>query len=165
MVGDLRAVAGREARLAECSPTFRSSTIPSLQVQRKKLKITKENMKAHTASLINAVILIGFGLWAYLGSETPSKTALIPVVFGVLLLSLYKGVKKENKIVAHISVLLTLLILGGLVKPLTAATGREDGMAIMRVSVMIASTIVALVFFIKSFIDVRRARTAAAAQE
>ena len=119
-------------------------------------------MKAHTASLINAVILIGFGLWAYLGSETPSKTALIPVVIGGVILSLYKGVKKENKIVAHIAVLLTLLILGGLVKPLTAGIGREDGLAVMRVSVMMASTLVALVFFIKSFIAARRARKQAA---
>lgn len=121
-------------------------------------------MKAAVASLINALILIGFGLWAYLGSETPSKTALIPVGFGVVILSLYKGVKKEDKIVAHIAVLLTLLILGGLVKPLLAALDRSDGLAIMRVSVMIVSTVVALVFFIKSFMDVRRAR-AAASQE
>jgi hypothetical protein len=120
-------------------------------------------MKAHVASLMNAVILIGFGLWGYLGSETPSKTALIPVVIGALLLSLYKGVKSENKIVAHMAVLLTLLILGGLVKPLTAAIGREDGMAVMRVSVMVISTIVAVVFFIKSVIDVRQARAKAAA--
>jgi hypothetical protein len=117
-------------------------------------------MKAHTASLINSVILIGFGLWAYFGSETPSKTALIPVGFGVVLLFLYKGVKKEDKIIAHIAVLLTLLILGGLVKPLTAAVGREDGLAIARVSVMVVSTLVALFFFIKSFVDVRRARAA-----
>lgn len=121
-------------------------------------------MKAHTASLINALVLIGFGLWAYLGSETPSSTALIPVVFGAVILSLYKGVQKENKIMAHIAVLLTLLILVGLMKPLTASIGREDGMAIMRVTVMIISTIVALVFFVKSFIDVRRARKLAAQQ-
>lgn len=121
-------------------------------------------MKAHTASLVNALILIGFGLWAYLGSETPSKTALIPVGFGAVILSLYEGVKNENKIVAHIAVLLTLVILAGLVKPLTAAVGRNDGLAIARVSVMIVSTIVSLFFFIKSFIDVRRARVAAAAQ-
>ena len=119
-------------------------------------------MKAHTASLINAVILIGFGLWAYIGSETPSKTALIPVIIGAVLLSLYKGVKNENKIVAHIAVLLTLIILAGLVKPLTASIGRGDGLAIARVAVMIISTIVAFVFFIKSFVDVRRARKAAA---
>ena len=106
--------------------------------------------------------MTGFGLWGYLGSETPSETALIPVVFGVALLFLYKGVKKENKIAAHIAVLLTLLILGGLLKPLTAAIGREDGMAIMRVTVMLVTTVVALVAFIKSFVDVRRARKQAA---
>ena len=65
---------------------------------------------------------------------------------------------------AHAAVLLTLVILVGLVKPLTAAIGREDSMAVMRVSVMIISTLVALFFYIKSFVDVRRAR-AAAAQE
>ena len=118
-------------------------------------------MKAHVASLINSGVLIGFGLWGYLGSETPSKTALIPVVFGVLILSLYRGIKKEDKIVAHIAVLLTLLILGGLLKPLSASIGRGDAMAITRVSLMLVTTGIALVFFIKSFIDVRRARRAA----
>jgi len=119
-------------------------------------------MKAAAASLINASILIGFGLWAYFGSETPSKTAFIPVGIGVALLLCFPGVKKEDKIIAHVAVLLTLLALGGLVKPLMGALDRGDGMAIMRVTVMIASTSVALFFFIKSFVDVRRARAAAA---
>lgn len=118
-------------------------------------------MKAHTASLINALILIGFGLWAYLGSETPSKTALIPAGFGVVILTLYKGIKKEDKIVAHIAVVLTLVILAALFKPLAAAIGRGDGAAIFRVAAMLISTAVALFFFIKSFVDVRRARAAA----
>lgn len=122
-------------------------------------------MKVHMVSLINAVILIGFGLWGYLGAEAPSKTALIPVIFGVVILFLYKGVKKEDKIIAHIAVLLTLLILGGLVRPLTASIDRDDVMATMRVSIMMLSAVVALVFFIKSFVDVRRARAAKALSE
>ncbi|MEE9369082.1 MAG: hypothetical protein V3V05_09505 [Pontiella sp.] len=122
-------------------------------------------MKAHTASLINAVILIGFGLWAYFGSETPSNTALIPVIFGAVILSLYKGVKNENKIAAHIAVLLTLLILLGLVMPLKGALGRGDALSIIRVAVMMISTVVALVAFIKNFIAVRRAREAKAAAQ
>lgn len=117
-------------------------------------------MKAATASLINALILIGFGMWAYVGSDTPSKTAFIPVGFGVVILLCVPGVKKENKVIAHIAVLLTLLILCGLVKPLTAALDRDDSLAVMRVAVMMISTVVALFFFIKSFIDVRRARAA-----
>ncbi len=74
-------------------------------------------MKAHTASLINAVLLIVLPLWGYFSSETPSNTALIPVSIGVVLLAMNYGVKKENKIIAHIAVLLTLLILFGLIKP------------------------------------------------
>ena len=121
-------------------------------------------MKAAVASLINALILIGFGLWAYYGSETPSKTAFIPVGFGVAILLCFPGVKKEDKIIAHIAVLLTLLILFGLIKPLTASIDRGDCMATTRVLFMIASTLIALFFFIKSFIDVRRARAAKAAE-
>jgi hypothetical protein len=123
----------------------------------------KEYMKAHTASLVNALVLVGFGLWAYFGSETPSKTAFIPVGFGVLLLLCFPGVKKENKIIAHVAVLLTLVILLALIKPLTAAIGRNDSMAIVRVVVMMFSTAVAVFFFIKSFVDVRRARAEKAA--
>lgn len=118
-------------------------------------------MKAHTASLINALVLIGFGLWAYFGSETPSKTALIPTGFGVVILTLYKGIKKEDKIVAHVAVLLTLVILVALIKPLTAALGRSDSMATLRVVVMMLTTAVSMFAFVKSFIDVRKARAAA----
>jgi len=115
-------------------------------------------MKAHTASLINAVLLIVLPLWGYLSSETPSVTALIPAFIGVALLVMNYGVKKENKIIAHIAVLLTLVILFGLIKPLMGAFGRGDGLAISRVLVMIISTVLAMVFFVKSFIDARKRR-------
>ena len=115
-------------------------------------------MKAHTASLINAKLLITLPLWGYLSSETPSITALIPAFIGVALLGMNYGVKKENKIIAHIAVLLTLVILFGLIKPLMGALGRGDGLAIGRVLVMIISTVLAIVFFVKSFIDARKRR-------
>lgn len=120
-------------------------------------------MKAHTASLINALVLIALGLWAYFDSESPSPTAFIPVGFGVVLLVLYKGIEKENKIVAHIAVLLTLVILIALIKPLTAALGRDDSLAVIRVVVMMLTSALSMFFFIKSFRDVRRARAAEAA--
>ena len=44
-------------------------------------------MKAHVASLINAILLVGLGAWGYFGSETPSPTALIPVAVGAILLA------------------------------------------------------------------------------
>ena len=118
-------------------------------------------MKPHIASLINALILIGVSLWGYFGSEKPSPTAFIPAVFGVGLLACLPGVKSHNKTVAHIAVFLTLIVLIALFMPLQGAIGRGDTMAMLRVGLMILSTVVAMVFFIKSFIDARKARTAA----
>ena len=70
------------------------------------------------ASLVNALTLIIFGAWGYFASTDGSITALIPVVFGIALLAMNKGVKNENKVIAHIAVVLTVLILFGLLKPL-----------------------------------------------
>ena len=118
-------------------------------------------MKAHKTSLVNAILLIVLPLWGYFSSDSPSMTALIPTCIGIALLLLNKGVKNENKIVAHIAVLLSLVILIGLIKPLTGAIGRSDTAAMIRVFVMILSTIIAMVFFVKSFIDARKKRTVA----
>ena len=115
-------------------------------------------MKAHSASLINAAFLITLSLWGYWSSDSPSATALIPTFIGVVLLLLNKGVKNENKMIAHIAVLLTLLMSIGLIKPLTAAFGREDNAAILRVLFMLISKIFAFIFFIKSFIAARKKR-------
>ena len=115
-------------------------------------------MKAHVVSLIHAVALIGLGGYGYLSSDTPSVTALIPVVFGVLLLAMNNGVKKENKVIAHIAVLLTLLIIIGLIKPLTGAMGRGDSAAVARVATMLMLGVLAMVSFVRSFIAARKAR-------
>ena len=71
---------------------------------------------------------------------------------------------KHDIVERKIGLMGVLVILVALIKPLTAALGREDGMATMRVVVMMLSTATALFYFIKSFIDVRRARAAAEAQ-
>jgi|TARA_B100000767_G_scaffold274630_1_gene308280 hypothetical protein len=106
----------------------------------------------------NALILIGIGAYGYFQSQTPSPTALIPVVFGILLLAMNSGVKSENKIIAHIAVTATLLILIGLLMPLKSAFGKSDIGAIIRVSVMLLTTILALISFIQSFIKARKER-------
>lgn len=115
-------------------------------------------MKAHSASLLNAIVLIGLSVWGYFSSDTPSITALIPAIIGVILLACNKGVKNENKVIAHIAVVLTLIVLMGLTKPLTGALARDDSAAVARVIIMIVSTVAALVFFIKGFINARKKR-------
>ena len=115
-------------------------------------------MKAHLASLINAILLVTLGAWGYLESETPSITALIPVGVGVVLLAVNPGVKKEEKIQAHVAVLLTLIILLGLAMPLKGAIERGSTAGVVRVLVMILSSLFAMVTFVRSFIQARKNR-------
>ena len=115
-------------------------------------------LDAHKVSLINAISLVLIGGFGYLQSNEPSPTALIPIIVGVLLIAMNKGVKEENKIIAHIAVLLTLIMLLGLFMPLIGSLKRGDIQATLRVSVMMITTIGALFYFIKSFIDARRSR-------
>ena len=115
-------------------------------------------LDAHKASLLNAISLVLIGGYGYLQSSAPSPTALIPVIVGVLLIAMNKGVKEENKIIAHIAVLLTLIMLLGLAMPLIGSLKRGDTQATLRVLVMIITTIGALFYFIKSFIDARKSR-------
>jgi hypothetical protein len=119
-------------------------------------------MYAATANLINALALIGLGLWGYFGAavDDRSPTALIPVGFGVVLLAMFPGVLKHNKLVAHLAVGLTLLILIALIMPLKGAIGRGDTLAMTRVGLMMLTSLFAMVMFVKSFIDARKAREA-----
>lgn len=112
-------------------------------------------MKPYMANLINSIVLILLGLWSYFGSETPSMTALIPTFVGVVLLVMVKPMQKGNRVVAHIVVVLTLILLVALIKPLTGALNRESQIGIIRVVVMMATSLIAMIVFIKSFVDAR----------
>jgi uncharacterized membrane protein (UPF0136 family) len=111
-------------------------------------------MNSSNANILNSVCLIIIGLWGYL--ESSSGTAIIPVVFGWALLFCSPGLKKENKVIAHIAVLATFICLLGLFMPLNGAIDRGDNIGILRVSAMITSGLIAMIFFVKSFIANRK---------
>lgn len=115
-------------------------------------------MKPSLANLVTAVVLIVFSLWGYFSSAAPSPTAFIPAFFGVIFLLCAKAFNGGNKIVVHIVILLTLLVVIALIKPLTGALGREDTAAAVRVGIMLLTSLGALIIYIKSFIDARRSR-------
>ena len=107
--------------------------------------------------LLNSFVLIAFGIWGYLAGG--SFTALIPFGFGLILLFLFRGVKNEDKIIAHIAVILTAIILIALiVQPLKVAIFSGDAGRIFRSSIMVLTSALAMISFIFSFIKARRSK-------
>lgn len=112
-------------------------------------------MTPYAATLLNGVVLIVMSVWAYTGSS--SFTALIPAIFGVLFLAMAPGVKKNNKVVAHVVVVLAVLLIIALVRPLLGTMGSGNTIGSVRIVVMMLTTVVAMVAYVKSFIDARKA--------
>lgn len=111
-------------------------------------------MNSFKANIINSLSLIFIGLWGYL--EVISPTALIPVIFGVILLLCTNGLKKQNKLIAHIAVLLTLVILVALIFMRLPKSLDSGGIGLIRVIIMILTSIFSMVYFVKSFIANRK---------
>ncbi len=111
-------------------------------------------MEAPFYNKINSFALIALGLWGYVDVQSP--TALIPVGFGVILLLCNNGLNKDNKIVAHIAVLLTLVILVALAGMRLPKSLDSGGLGLLRVIVMIVTSILSMVAFVLSFIKARR---------
>jgi len=115
-------------------------------------------MKVYLISMMNAFVLMIFGLWGYLGSDTPSTSALIPVITGALLITFIKGLRYGSKPMAHFSAVLTFLILVALILPLIISIESANSNAIYRIGFMMFSCAVTLGFFIQSFVRVRKKR-------
>ena len=114
-------------------------------------------MNVSRANLINSIVLITMGFWGFI--ELSSPTALIPSVFGFILLICYFLSKLKpnlNKLLAHIVVLFTLLILISLTGVRLPTSIEDGGIGLLRVLAMISTSTYALIIFIKSFIDARR---------
>ena len=109
-------------------------------------------------NLINSIALISMSAWGYI--DTNSFTALIPAVFGVILFLL--GTMLTNtklvKLSAHLVVLFTLLILLALVIQVLPGVVERGGIGLIRVILMISTSTIAMIIFIKSFIDNRKSR-------
>lgn len=113
-------------------------------------------MNAGNANLLNAVCLIAMSVWGY--KATGSGTAFIPLGFGAILLYFTNSIRLQNKVVSHIAVVLTLIILGALVGMRLPKSLEAGGPGLYRVLAMIATCTLALIMFIKSFIDAKKAK-------
>ena len=109
-------------------------------------------------NLINSIALISMSVWGYI--DTNSLTALIPAVFGVILLLLGTMLTNEKlvKLSAHLVVLFTLFILVALVVQVLPGVVERGGIGLIRVILMISTSAIAMIVFIKSFIDNRKSQ-------
>ena len=119
-------------------------------------------MKTHQANFINSLALVLMPIWAYFtfestpGKDSLSLTAFIPLFFGFILLLCQNGIKKENKMIAHIAVLVTFIAFIGLFMPLKSAISDGRVLSIIRVVVMLLTGFIAMFSFVKSFIQARQ---------
>jgi len=109
-------------------------------------------------NLVNSIALISMSAWGYI--DTNSFTALIPAAFGVVLLILGTMLSNEKlvKLSAHLVVLFTLLILLALVIQVLPGVLDRGGIGLIRVILMILTSSIAMIVYIKSFIDNRKSR-------
>ena len=109
-------------------------------------------------NLINSIALLSMSAWGYV--DTNSFTALIPAFFGIILLILGTMLTNEKlvKLSAHLVVLFTLLILLALVIQVLPGVYERGGIGLIRVILMISTSSIAMIIFIKSFIDNRKSR-------
>ena len=122
-------------------------------------------MKTEQSNLLNSLTLITIGLWGYFDvsdydlsiiTSFEHWTALIPVVFGFVLLLCHKGVKNNSKLVAHIAVVVTLLIFIALVGKRLPISIEQGGTGLFRVIAMSFTSLIAMITFVKSFIANRK---------
>lgn len=122
-------------------------------------------MKTYQANLLNSLTLIIIGLWGYFDvsnydlsaiNSFKEWTALIPVFFGLVLLLCQNGIKNNSKLIAHIAVVVTLLILIALAGKRLPISIEQGGIGLFRVIAMSLTSLIALIIFIKSFISNRK---------
>ena len=106
------------------------------------------------ATLFNSIVLIIVGLSSYIVTSSP--TALIPVFFGGLMMICYLVYDKNNKLVAHICILLMLLIFLSLFMPLNKRIDANDLNGILRIGIMQLVSLYSMACFITSFIKARK---------
>lgn len=111
-------------------------------------------MKPFLANFINGLVLLSMGIWAVAESDGSSNTVYIAPLVGFTLLMLTPGLKSENKVVAHVVVLLTFLYLLALIFPLKGA----EGTAFYRILFQMITSAFAIIVFVLSFINARRSK-------
>ena len=115
-----------------------------------------------STTILFGVLLTLLGLAGYVLTGASSPTALIPAIFGLLLLALGLLARSEpmRKHAMHAAATIALLGCGGaLFSLMRTPAGPRSPIAVSSQAAMVILTAVFVGLCVKSFIDVRRART------
>lgn len=112
-------------------------------------------MKPLTINYLNGLVMIVAGLYGYLTIVPQSMTALIPTFAGIIFVILGFAWNKSPKVVAHIAVTLALIMFGMCLWRFTKIDVWNAPKYIFTICIL--SNLLALIVFIKSFIDARKA--------
>lgn len=111
-------------------------------------------MKPLSINYFNGLVLIAAGLYGYFTILPQSMTALIPTFAGIVFVILGLFWNKSPKVVAHIAVTLALIMLAMCIWRFMKIEVWDEKKYIFLVCIL--SNLLALVVFIKSFIDARK---------
>lgn len=113
-------------------------------------------MKPVTINYFNGLVLIVAGLYGYLTIVPQSTTALIPTFAGIIFVMLGFFWNKSPKVIAHIAVTLALIMFVMCIWRFTKIDVWDARKYIFLICIL--SNLLALIVFIKSFVDARKAK-------
>lgn len=100
--------------------------------------------------IINSAILISFGIWSYFDGVR-SWTSFIPVIFGVGFLFFIWNVILEQKKVLYFIATFALIVGLALIQPLTGSVSRGEWLPIVRIVIMMSSSLLLAIFLMSLF--------------
>jgi hypothetical protein len=104
------------------------------------------NTNPGTASSINAVLLVGLGVWEMMESGSP--LCLLPVFLGAIILVFSQGLRADNQTQLKLSLAFTVVIIISLGIALVDKLNTYDDMGKIRVAIMILGSIWAGIVYI-----------------
>lgn len=106
-------------------------------------------MKTHHVNLLNGIVLIVIGLWAYATTTDETATALIPVAFGSLFVITVPPFRSGNPLTANILTLLSGLLIIALLLSLWRSIREDAGIPVFHLTVMLLSSSVAFFYLLR----------------
>lgn len=107
-------------------------------------------MNSHITNLLHAVLLIALSIWDYYTSINPSIVQLIPIFFGVVLLSLNNGVQYKLKAQSKAALGITFLSCLCIAIILWFSFTKADNLDLIRYAVLLTSGFFSLIYLVKS---------------